>query len=393
MAKKQIVWSQYLSERTLLRAWYTLENNYFKSAIKRTVVGNTKSGQASFAKCHNALYTGLYFGDGFDYLTFKPVPEIKKNKGLTKGGVIANTMPPYEILKNIHAMNKAGNEILTNGNLIKVYNGFDNTSGNIYEICFNAGKDVAKIQIDNNLVNKDKDALNPIQKPCYSQVKKIKEHLKLGKPVGTVYGPSKQFKKEKFDESVKKYKQAYEKFVLSLANYGIFGQEKINLMLQSLDNGLYQTMIGNLGFNFNDLMQKENLQDLVSRKEIELHTNKLNLACSLKTLNYFDKSNLETFSKYMKFIGGRLRENYISKNKVYPECNKGFYNEFANMLSQNFEKNKLDGKEAVKNYPELFNKIIKEMQVLKQIFVTSNNIEYKKEVQKKLDDIEKTLVD
>ena len=62
MARKQnIVWSKYLSERTILRAWFILENNYFKKAIRKTNV-ETESN-ANYGKCHNALYSGLYFSE------------------------------------------------------------------------------------------------------------------------------------------------------------------------------------------------------------------------------------------------------------------------------------------------------------------------------------------
>lgn len=389
MAKKEIVWTKYLSERTLLRAWYILENNFFKSAIKKAQVSDTSTGHASFAKCHNALYTGLYFPQQEYYEFYKPIPEIKKAKNLVKGGVMANTMPPYEILKNIHAMNIAGDLILTNSKINSLVNDTLPYSEHLYKTSYEAGKKISNIDVLNKLVNSDPESLKPVQTNCYRFVKKIKADLKLGKTIGTVYSESKKFKEERFQQSVSKYNSAYAQFVLALANYGILGQEKIKLMLSYLDNGLYQTMVGHLGFSFNELMKKENLDQLVTRKEIDLHTEKLNKATSAlhKFKNRYNLTNLQTL---MKRVGDNLRTSYIEKNKVYPECNKGFYNAFAMMLSMNFEK--LNPQEIkTKNYPLLFDKLIQKINVLKQDFNATKSTETKQDIQTKLDEIEKIL--
>ena len=127
---QEIVWTKYLSERTLLKAWHILENNYFKGAIKKI---RENGGEVSYAMGHNSLYMGLYFGDEKFEPTDKPLPRLKEQKGLKKYITISNVMPPYEILKNIHAMHIAGRDILNNLTQIEQNN------STLYKICHRAG--------------------------------------------------------------------------------------------------------------------------------------------------------------------------------------------------------------------------------------------------------------
>lgn len=385
--KKEIVWSKYLTERTLLRAWYILENNYFKSVIKKSVEGEekTRASSAHYSRCHNALYTGLYFPEQ-EYLTnFKPLPIIKENKNLQKkSGVIANTMPPYEILQNIHAMHNAGKSISA---FIKE-NGFTDMQ-DLYMLSNSAGKLHSQNKVDINLVNEDAEALKPVQTNCYRFVKKIKADLKLGKPVGTVYTESKQHKQENFDKALENYQAELKYFKANLNAFGVFGQEKHDKIMQSLDNGLYDTMIASLGFSFDNLTQKENLSNFVTTKELKLHTLKLYLAS--KRLQSIKLCDFNSLCQKMQEVGSFARVNYIEANKVYPECSKGFYNAFAEMLSQNYENQQLIDNTQVKNYPEIISQIIQKMQTLKSQLITSKNQEQQKQIMKKVDDISQIL--
>ena len=387
MARKQnIVWSKYLSERTILRAWFILENNYFKKAIRKTNV-ETESN-ANYGKCHNALYSGLYFSEYPCDSSFKPIPAIKKLKGTNLSGTIANFVPPYEILQNIHAMNLAGRNILKFLKDASFRRTFGNNNEAIYLISNEAGKVISKIKIDNNKVNNDQNALTPIQPSCYKYVKKIKEHLKLGKSIGTVYSEGVNFKREKFEKAVENYKKEKNQFVLTLANFGVFGEKNVDKIMASLDNGLYQTMVGDLGFSFDKIMDKTPLQDFVSRKEIELHTKKLSLA--VESLKKSKVNTVGDITELFYEVANDLRNEYIITNKVYPECNKGFYNVFADMLAMNFENIELSNSN-VKNYPQVLDELSKQMAEIKAKYEQSRDDDYKKQVQDAINEISEKL--
>lgn len=384
--KKDIVWTKYLSERTLLRAWYVLENNYFKSTIKNAKLAQGQTARhANYSKCHNALYTGLYYPNkDVDYLDFKPIPQIKQDKNITtKSGVIANSMPPYEILKNIHAMHLAGKSIAD-------YTRFSSKieSDDLYAISYDCGKEMSALNVKNELVNSDANALVPVQESCYKYIKKIKADLQLGKPIGTVFTENSSEKIRKFENSVKKYNETLLEFKQRMIKFGLYSNDQINALLSSMDNGLYGTMVGNLGFNFNDLMKKNNLRDYVTRKEVELHTKKIK--AGMEDLEYINTTSLKKLCSMMERKAGTVRERYISTKKVYPECNKGFYNAFAEMLAMNLQNiNVAD--DCVKNYPKVFEQIITKMNYLKKQYLNSENKDFNKEISKKLDQITEVL--
>ena len=384
--KKEIVWSQYLTERTLLRAWYILENNYFKSSIKKYIEGQGgKVSSSYYSKCHNALYTGIYFPNREYETSFKPLPEIKKLKMLpARSGVIANTMPPYEILQNIHAMHTAGKSISNLGKLNQQLN-----TNDLYLLSNSAGKLHNKNKVDINLVNKNSQALKPVQENCYRFVKKIKNDLKLGKPVGTVYSEGKQNKQNRFNSALQNYNTHLNNLKTSLNAFGVFGQEKHNKVLQSLDNGLYDTIIANLGFSFDELTKKENASSYITTSELKLHTAKLKLAN--KKLSTIKSCSFNELCKNMEDVGGFVRLKYMQAKQVYPECNKGFYNSFAEMLSKNYESQQICDNAQVKNYPEEIEQIIKKMQLLKNELVNSKDQNNQKQIMEKIDNISQIL--
>jgi len=381
---QEIVWTKYLSERTLLKAWHILENNYFKGAIKKV---RDNGGEVSYAMAHNSLYMGLYFrNERFDP-TDKPLPRIKEQKGLKKSTTISNVMPPYEILKNIHAMDIAGRKILDNLLQIEVYN------RGLYFICHDVGKEVSYAcdydQVDVTKVNSDSQSLIPVQPNCYRFVKKIKRDLALGKPIGTVYGESKYEKDKRFAVKLDSYKKAYEEFVKELQNHGIFAKEKQNACLAELDNGLFCMMLGNVGFDINELLAKEKPNDYISRNELVLHTKKLKLA--KKALEQTEQASFNGLKNVLLYTGQKLRSDFIRENKNYPECGKGFYNALANVLAKNMQFVNIFDDSQTKNYPAELKKIMQKMAGFQKIYETSGSEQEKRIIMDKMNKIAEIL--
>lgn len=377
---KDIVWTKYLSERTLLKAWHILENNYFKGAIKKV---RDNGGVVSYSMGHNSLYMGLYFSEEDFLPSDKPLLKIRQNLGLKSYVTISNVLPPYEVLKNIHAMHIAGKNIFENLSEIQ------NNSGLVYELCHQAGKQMANVDIDKTKVNSDSQSLVLVQPNCYRYVKKIKKDLSLGKPIGTVFGEGKKAKSQKFKNALKKYNDVYLKIVAELENHGIFGAEKQKACLAELDNGLYCTMLGNVGFDINELLQKQNPNDYVSRKELELHTQKLLLATKK-----LEKTSVESFNdikKDMWALGDDLRKKYIFENKTYPECGKGFYNCLASVLVKNMKYVNIFDEAQTKNYPKELKEIMQKIAKLEQQYQESKSEEQKKKIFDKMDKIAEIL--
>ncbi len=377
---QEIVWTKYLSERTLLKAWHILENNYFKGAIKKI---RENGGEVSYAMGHNSLYMGLYFGDEKFEPTDKPLPRLKEQKGLKKYITISNVMPPYEILKNIHAMHIAGRDILNNLTQIEQNN------STLYKICHRAGQLASYEKVDVNKVNDDSQSLTPVQPNCYRFVKKIKRDLSLGKPIGTVYSEDKHEKDKRFAIKLDSYKKAYEEFVKELQNHGIFAKEKQNAILAELDNGLFCMMLGNVGFDINELLTKEKPNEYISRKELVLHTKKLNLA-----KNALEKTNEASFNglkNIMLQTGQKLRADFVGENKNYPECGKGFYNALANVLTKNMQFVNIFDDSQTKNYPAELRKIMQKMAELEQIYTNSNDQQEKQQIIDKMNKIAEIL--
>lgn len=377
MARKeqQIVWTKYLSERTLLKAWHILENNYFKSAIKKA---RDNGGVVSYAVAHNALYAGLYFPDEKFMTSDKPLAMIKQELGLKKYITISNVLPPHQVLKNIHAMHVAGKSILDNMQKIQQNDGYT------YALCNYAGRQIHDENIDAKKVNRDKKSLEPVQPNCYRYVKKIKRDLALGKPIGTVFDEGDKSKQQKFDIALKKYQDAFKKFENELQNHGVLAGDSQKTCFAQLDNGLYCTMLGNVGFDITELLQKQNPNAYVSRKELELHTKKLLTAT--KTLQ---KTNAISFNELKKILlgcGEQMRKDFVLTNKTYPECAKGFYNALANVLSKNLQYINVFDESQTKNYPSELKEILQKISKLEQTF-KSSNAEEKQKASEKLEKI------
>lgn len=381
---KEVVWTKFLTERTLLRAWYILENNYFKGTIKRILEKQDDQVKVSYGKCHNCLYQGLYFPNEEFGTGEKPLPRIKEAKGITtKSSVIANTMPPYEILKNIHAMHTAAVDII---DYFDIYD-CDDCADKFYELCYNAGQDENKYVITDTTYG-DSKAITPIRPNCYRFVKKIKKDLKLGRTVGTVYSESDNYKQSKFDKALNDYNKARNRFVNDLSLRGTLAQNTIKTIIASIDNGLYCSMIGNIGFDMDVLTKKDQPEKYLSRKDLQIHTKKFNRAT--KELKIVYNTNVSWLAKRMHNLGQDLREDYLRTHKAYPECNKGFYNAFAEMLAQNFEYQELKQTQVLKNYPQELEDIIKEMKsIRKMLFGT--DLQQKKEAMDKIDKIKEII--
>jgi hypothetical protein len=377
---QEIVWTKYLSERTLLKAWHILENNYFKGAIKKI---RENGGEMSYAMGHNSLYMGIYFGDGKFNPTNKPLPKIREQMGIPKRTTISNVMPPHEVLKNIHAMHIAGQ------NLLEYVGKCDNQNYSLYKVCHHAGQLASYEKVDIRKVNEDSRSLQLVQPNCYKYVKKIKRDLALGKPIGTVYGEGKNEKLRKFQTVLSSYKKMYENFVNELQNHGIFGKEKQNACLAELDNGLYCTMLGNVGFDINEHLSKEKPNEYISRKELVLHTRKLKMA--IKTLEKTNETSFNGLKNVMLQTGQKLRADFIYENKNYPECGKGFYNALANVLTKNMEYVNIFDESQTKNYPNELKKIMQKMARLEQVYEKSNSEQEKQQIIDKINEISDIL--
>lgn len=177
MAKREIVWTKYLTMRTLLRAWYVFENKNFKREIFLT----KESTKASFAACHNALYNGLYYPDE-ELESNAALIRIKEKRELKKNATIANFMSPQEILMNIHAMYDCANSIHEAG--------LNATNEQIYYLCKENGikHNLQQAKLNPKYICNEPEALVEVQPNCQRFVKKLKNNLKLANFVpATVY--------------------------------------------------------------------------------------------------------------------------------------------------------------------------------------------------------------
>ena len=106
-------------------------------------------------------------------------------------------------------------------------------------------------------------------------------------------------------------------------------------------------------------MTKEKPNEYISRKELVLHTKKLNLA-----KNALEKTNEASFNglkNIMLQTGQKLRADFVGENKNYPECGKGFYNALANVLTKNMQFVNIFDDSQTKNYPAELRKIMQKM--------------------------------
>lgn len=382
MAKREIVWTKYLTMRTLLRAWYVFENKNFKREIFLT----KESTKASFAACHNALYNGLYYPDE-ELESNAALIRIKEKRELKKNATIANFMSPQEILMNIHAMYDCANSIHEAG--------LNATNEQIYYLCKENGikHNLQQAKLNPKYICNEPEALVEVQPNCQRFVKKLKNNLKLANFVpATVYSElDSATKKEKFNQALAKYKKSYNNFCCVLAKHSIISQSSRAKVFQIVDSAFYGTKLPYFGVDFHSLILKENVEQLVTRKELEANTEKLSkLAKFLKNTSFKTIPQLETS---LHNEANKFRQNFIENNKTYPECNKGFYNAFASALSQAFEFKDLKIDELGQNIEGEVAEMILKIKSLKKILSSSKNIEEIDKSREKLNQINKILND
>lgn len=380
MAKREIVWTRYLTMRTLLRAWYVFENKNFKREIFLT----KESTKASFAACHNALYNGLYYPDE-ELENNTALRRLKEKRELKKNATIANFMSPQEILMNIHAMYDCANSIHEVGSKA--------TNDEIYSLCKQNGikQNYMQKQLNPKFICSEPESLVEVQPNCQRFVKKLKTNLKLANFVpATVYSEiNSKTKQEKFTLALEKYLKAYNNFCLTLAKHSILSQNAREKTLQIIDSGFYATKLPFFGVSFHALTQKENVEELITRKELEANTKKLVEISKFLKNNSF--KTVEHFEKSILLVAEKLRQNFIDKNLTYPECNKGFYNAFACALAQTFEYQDIKIEELGQNFEgEVANMIIKIKQ-LKKILLSSKDITEVDKAKTKLNEINNIL--
>lgn len=382
MAKREVVWTKYLTMRTLLRAWYVFENKNFKREIFLT----KESTKASFAACHNALYNGLYYPHE-ELESNTALIRLKEKRELKRNATIANFMSPQEILMNIHAMYDCANSIHEAGSSA--------TNEDIYSLCKENGTkhNLQQAKLNPKYICSEPEALVEVQPNCQRFVKKLKTNLKLANFVpATVYSElDSETKKEKFNQALTKYKKAYNTFCCSLAKHSIISQTSREKVFQIIDSGFYGTKLPFYGVDFNSLTLKENVEQLLTRKELEANTEKLTkLSSFLKNTSFKTIPQLETS---LHNESNKIRQNYIDKNNTYPECNKGFYNAFASALSLAFEFKDLKIEELGQNIDGEIAEMINKIKSLKKLLASSKNIEEIDKTREKLNQISKILND
>ena len=377
MAKK-VVWTNYIAAEAIFRFWYTLENNNFKNAIKKA----QKEGRMNYSHMHNALYAGLYFPEKefvYGQSTIKNLRIEREAKG-----ALANYMSREEIIKNIHAMYECAQYIRENAP-------FGYNAKLFAKEFFKIGKEAShqeKIQKMNPkliLIDKpNQDEKTPNSPQRFNLSKKFAKKMRDEKVV--FYGQTSEDRTKRLISAKHKYHNAWADFNNYLASRNITTSQVCHLE-KVLNASLYRTILPFYNLDMEKLMISGN--GAAHIKEYELHTEKFKLV--LKVLKKSNDFSMDYLNKRMKEVGAKSRNDFMKKNKNFPESYKGFLNAFCEMLIQVYV---FEAPEQTKqNYtlPEIVEKLMETIQKLNNQYQTSTSAEEKQEIELQMKNIQKAM--
>lgn len=317
---KRTVWTDYLTEEAVYRFWYTLENNNFKNSIKKA----QKNAKMNYANMHNALYSGLYFPDSPFVYGYRTVQDIRVLKNLGDREALANNMTRDEMLKNIHAMFQCANYVKTYapyGYNAKMF------AKQFFSIGLEANKEAEKMEHRNPTLKKKQSETTEEVPNRYRLSKSLQ---KLAKSEHIIY---KQYRSEDmpalYEEALKKYQLKKAEFAMAIAKFDDSSKKTLS---NSLDSGFYNTVLPFYGFDIANIITDANDNNLVvTRHELLGHAKKFDLAT--KAINENSEKSFPELCEIARESGQRARDMMENFCHV-PECQKGFINEFCDMLAK-----------------------------------------------------------